>query len=209
MSEVKKTLFDKISEILKTAIWPIIVLIVLFWYNKEFKKVIDNSTKVSIGSFSMEVQREATNQGFSELGKIITGLNETELKLLLSMSESQSFGFVGRNNKNYFLSGKIRNWEGLEKGGLVTFEGFTVDEVESYLMRLGAKKELRYYNPKGESMGAKERDFTEESYAIELDGSKVSNQDAMKLDSYMIKLSDKGKQAINIILKTLVESMNK
>lgn len=104
MNNEVKTKFENIIELIRVTMWPLIVIIVLIFFYSDVKNLINKSSKVSVGSFSMEIQREAQDQGSAKLGELIVNLNEKELKLLLSNAQVGVFGLIGRNNENFSLT---------------------------------------------------------------------------------------------------------
>lgn len=209
MGKHTKSRFELIIRLIKVMIWPLLVLFVMCLYHSDIKRIIDNTNKVSVGTFSMEIMKEAKSVGFSELGVIITDLNKSELKLLLSISNSERFGLIGRNSTEYFLPENTRIWAKLEEYDLVEFENFTLKEVEENLINLGAKKEIFYYNDKGEYSIAKSKDFHIKSYMYMLDVDKLSKDEKIALEHYSILLTKKGKQAIDIIINTIIDELNR
>jgi len=85
MAEAKKSTFENINDLLKAILWPLVVIIVFIFYHSEVSDMFKHSSKVSVGSFSMEIQREARNQGSAELSDVITELSASGIKRLLSM----------------------------------------------------------------------------------------------------------------------------
>ncbi|MDX2191508.1 MAG: hypothetical protein SFY32_16775 [Bacteroidota bacterium] len=203
-----KSLFENINDLIKILIWPIVVITTLILYYDDIKVVINNSSKVTIGSFSMEIIKEANLQGFSELGQIITNLEEEELRVLLIIAEGSQFSLIGHNKSDYFLPSKTKIWEKLKKYNLVKFENFTLNEVENLLISLGAQKHEIFYNDKGEYSAVKNEEFNEKSYEYFLSSSKISDEDKQKLESFSIILTDQGKKAIDIIIKTVINELN-
>jgi len=200
----KKSNFENYIELLKAITWPLIILVIVILYYSNIKNLINNSSKVSVGSFSMEIKKEAKNQGFAELGELITNLNGSELRLLLTIAESGNYGLVGRNDEGYFLSGKSRDWEKLEAYGLVRFNGFTMDEIEIFLSKIGAVKETIYYNDRGSYSHFKDNEFNIKTYNYTIRKDILSIENRIKLESYNISLTDKGSRSIDIIINTVI-----
>lgn len=209
MNNEVKTKFENIIELIRVTMWPLIVIIVLIFFYSDVKNLINKSSKVSVGSFSMEIQREAQDQGSAKLGELIVNLNEKELKLLLSNAQVGIFGLIGRNNENFSLTENTVIWKNLEKSGLVEFN-FNINEVENYLLKLGAKKEEWFFTEDGKSSTQiKDQDHRVKTYIYILPVKNVSASDQRQLESYNISLTDKGRKAIDIITNSVIEQLKK
>jgi hypothetical protein len=210
MEKEQKSKFENSIELLKVIIWPLILLLVLIMYHEDVKKIINNSTKVSIGTFSMEVMREAEVQGFPQLGKLVNSLNEKEIKSILSLSKGIHSSVFGRSKAGFTLSEEFMVWDELQKIGLIEFENFTTDEIFKIIEDLNAEKITVYYDKNmGQSSYEGSDVFINESYIWEINSDQLSPEEIEKLKSYTFSLSEKGEQTIHIIVESLVKELNK
>ena len=135
MDTNSKSTFENINELLKAILWPLIVIIIVFTYHNDISDMFRNSSKVSLGSFSMEMQREAKNQGSAELSNIIQELSVLGIKRLLSMGIFGNYGLIGTRREysghegGYTLAPDISSWEELINNGLVETENFKINEL--------------------------------------------------------------------------------
>ena len=87
-----KSNFENVNDLIRATMWPLIVLIFFFAYNTEFNKIIklipdrlEQSSKISIGSLSFEIERTAKLTGNEELADIVKNLSEDGIRKLLTL----------------------------------------------------------------------------------------------------------------------------
>ncbi|MCD0456349.1 hypothetical protein LPB85_12965 [Chryseobacterium sp. LC2016-27] len=85
---------------------------------------------------------------------------------------------------------------------------FNINEVENYLLKLGAKKEEWFFTEDGKSSTQiKDQDHRVKTYIYILPVQDVSASDQRQLESYNISLTDKGRKAIDIITNSVIEQL--
>lgn len=215
MTTTGKSKFENINDFLKVILWPIIVLIVIAIYHKDVSRMFQSSSKVSIGSFTMEMQKEAQSQGSGELSGIIEKLSTPGIKRLLSMGNFGRFGLVGRNSgiggkeEGYSLSPDIFNWSELIDAGLVQGDGFSIDDIISEFKNLKAEETIMYYDDEGNSSTIKDSKYPKKGAEYYIPLSRLTNDNRMKLESYSVELTENGKKALNIIVETTARQIKK
>lgn len=215
MTTNSKSTFENINEFLKTILWPLIVIIVLFTYHNDISDMFRNSSKVSLGSFSMEMQREAKNQGSAELSTIIQELSVPGIKRLLSMGNYGIYGLIGQrrednlNEGGYTLPPDISNWEELIDADLVGTENFEINEVIKLFKTLKAEEITVYYDDQGSSSTFKDSKYPYQGTEYFLATSKLTPENIRKLEGYSIRLTDNGRKALDIIVETTAKQIKK
>jgi hypothetical protein len=215
MDTNSKSTFENINELLKAILWPLIVIIVLFTYHNDISDMFRSSSKVSLGSFSMEMQREAKNKGSAELSKIIQNLSVPGIKRLLSMGTFGSYGLIGQrreysgNEGGYTLAPDISSWQELVNAELVTTENFKIDELVKLFKTLKAEEISVFYDEQGSSSTFKDSKYPYQGTEYFIATSKLTPELLRKLEGYSIILTDSGRKAIDIIVETTAKQIKK
>lgn len=208
MPDPQKTTFENINDLLKAVLWPIVVVIVLTSYHSDISNMFQNTEKMSIGSFSMEIKREAESQGSGELSGVITQLSIPGIKHLLSMGAIGRYGIVGRSPAQgdheaaYTLSPDLTSWEELEKAGLIAGSNFKIEDAVKLFMQLGAEQRQVYYDDEGTSVPFNDAAHMHKGTQYFLPVSRVNDATKQQVENYTIALTDNGRKALDIIVAT-------
>lgn len=95
-----KTTFDNINDLLKAILWPLVLVIIIMMYNRDISNMLQKSSKVSLGSFSMEMQLQAKINGEEELSKTFLKLSPPAIKYFLSMGQNKTTELVTHISKD-------------------------------------------------------------------------------------------------------------
>lgn len=126
----ERSRLDQVIALTKAAAWPIVVLVLYFQLHvpitklfEELPKTLSESSKLSFGSFAMEVQRSVALSD-SHLAEKLKGLSQSDIQELLDLYPN-GWGWVGSSEDKthyYFtMEDRIDRWKKLEKRGLVAF----------------------------------------------------------------------------------------
>lgn len=215
MESSNKSRFENINDLLKASLWPLIVIIVLITYHSDISDMFKNSSKVSLGSFTMEMQREAKNKGSEELSQIISELSVPGIKRLLSMGTSGSFGIVGvsrayeGHSEGYTLSPDVSSWKELIKAGLVSETNLKIDELIKKFENLGAEESNIYYNDEGESSPMYDSKYPYEGKLYFIATNKLTENTKTELENSSVALTANGRKALDIIVETTARQIKK
>jgi hypothetical protein len=131
------------ADVAKALAWPIVALVALVAVGGPVRTllfragdVLGASSKVSVGSFSLEVQKAAAKAGDPELGELIRGLGSEAIKLLLNTGESQVTSRGMFPPEGIFPGSAV---EDLHRAGLLEFEKKNVGELQYWLTARGKK----------------------------------------------------------------------
>jgi len=212
MNSNSKSTFENVIELLKVVLWPLIVIIILFTYHRDVSDMFRYSSKVSYGSFSMEMQREAKSQGSEELSEIIQGLSVPGIKRLLSMGNVGIHALIGQRSDSeleggYLLNPDIYSWEELINANLVATENIKIDDLVKLFKSLGAEENMVYYDDNGSSSTFKDPSYPYEGIEYYISNSKITPEISRKLEGYSIQLTAKGQKALNIIVETTAKQI--
>jgi len=208
MTDTKKSNFENINDLLKALLWPLVAVTVILMFKGEVRTMFQNSSKVTLGSFSMEIQREAANQGQSELSTIITKLSIPGLKKLMAMSSAGRFGLVSNrrpyqgNEGGYSLNADLSVWAELEKSGLISGESFNISSLIDHFKKLGAKETKVFYNDEGSTTTADTKQYQYEGMEYFISNTQLNDSEKAKLENFSVALTEKGRKAVNIIVET-------
>jgi hypothetical protein len=104
--DAKKSMFEHIVDLIKVTIWPFMILVFLIFYGSEISQIIkiipkklENSSKISVGSLSLEIEKSARITGNFELAEIIKNLSENGIRKLLTLG-SGPHSLMVRNQIN-------------------------------------------------------------------------------------------------------------
>jgi len=208
MAESKKTNFENINDLLKAVLWPLVVVIVLVSYNSDITDMFRNSSKVSLGDFSMEIQREAKSRGASELSSVITELSISGIKRLLSMGNSSWYNIVGESQEidaattAFYLPADLDSWIELEKAGLVKGENFKIADAVEEFKKLGAEEKKIYFNDDGYTTSSASSEYPHSGIQYQLPASRLDNKTRQNIRRFSMQLTERGKKALDIIIET-------
>jgi hypothetical protein len=208
MSATKST-FENINDLIKAVLWPLLIGLVIVSYHDDISAMFRHSSKVSIGNFSMEIQRQAANQGSASLSLVINDLSVTGIKRLLTMGNFGSHGLVGRsrsyqgyNGEIYRIAPKAEDWEELEKANLVKYDNGTLDEAIELFKKLGAHEHKIYSNNEGRHSYTKSPEYTKEGIEYILPVKSITPEEKERIEDFRVSLTDKGKKALQIIIES-------
>lgn len=196
-----------------------------FTYKSDLNKIIglipkqiEKSSKISVGSLSLEIDRTAKISGNVELAEIIKKLSEKGIRKLLTFSSISHAVLVHSKakdtNEEYFtLPSDIDVVLELEKNGLIKGnshidKNLTVEDFISLFKTFPSKKVAIYMSPEGFSMDEKYGKFTEKITQNRVFGSQLRPDELAQLNNYTIQLSDQGKKAYEIIVHVVAEQIN-
>ncbi len=214
-----KSNFENVNDLLKAALWPIIAVIVFFSYKDDIGKVIgiipkkfEDSSKITMGSITLEIEKTARSSGNAELGKIIKNLSERGISKLLTLGQSSHMVMYNTANShggpeehNFKTPSDMDVLLELEKNGLLTGDG-SVEEFFDFVKSLDHTTEVVYAYPDGtESQSSSDDAFRVERLKIE--HAILSKQQYKKLDDYTVRLSDDGRKAFEIVIKVIADQI--
>jgi hypothetical protein len=212
-----KTKFEKITDFLKTIIWPLIIVIFFLYYNKDISKIIhtvpkkiEASSKLTVGSISLEIDKSAKLSGNEELGKIIKNLSKEGIRKLLWLSFGKFQMFSEReietkakSKKGFNFPTDIKILKELEDNGLISTEGMTFNQIYELCQTSRVTKNehwkgidsLNNFNINSDVMI---REF-EYSISTEL----LNSKEKQSLTNHMVNLTENGQKAIKIIVDVI------
>lgn len=220
-----KSRFENINDLIRAMIWPLVILIFFIAYHGEFTKIvtlipseIERSSKISIGSMTLEIEKTARSSGNGKLAVIIKNLSEKGIRKLLSMG-SGSHSFMIRSK--LFKNGTTENGftlpidtdvlKELEKKGLLQTNE-PIDKFLSYFKGLHPNESTRYTSPDGlsssDSNSGPDSTYTKNTdYSIPV--SRLSSADSLRIEQFDGKLSQQGQKAFDIIVQVIAEQLKK
>lgn len=216
MAEIPKTLFENINDLVKSLIWPFIILLFFFTYKAELNSIIRevpekirNSSKLSFGSFSIEIEKAAKESGNEELGKVITNLSEGGIRKLLTLGSGRYMLVqVDNINKSFGLPNDLDIMSELEEKGLIQFNE-PLNKFLSYFDSLKPDEQIMYMGKNGNSSTARSEDYSEKYIQKTLSQDHLTKDDITRIEEFNIELSDLGKKAFDIIVKVISQQINK
>ncbi|WP_303317849.1 hypothetical protein Q4Q34_18215 [Flavivirga abyssicola] len=211
-----KSNFEHIVSLIKSLIWPFIILVFFLSYKTEFNAIVNylpemikKSSKVTVGGISIEVQNIAEISGNPELAKIIPSLSNEGIKTLLKIGTGGRHIVLSRRGDSLFnLTESINPFYELESNGLakasygynkpkVSIKKFLEDYVSLNLSDLD--HELNLKKIEGINLNRMKK------------GIKRSNTTSSKwesLDNFGIELNDEGKKAYEIIIQVVSKELS-
>jgi len=229
MAEDSKTNFDRINDFLKTIIWPLIIVLVLILYGKQIGRLVkvipdkvEQSSKMSFGSFSLEIDRAAKTIGNPELANIIKGLSEEAVKKLLELGTKRPSGIISysidkNGNPQKFSLYDINEYIELNNNGFlkIDYGSLSLPDWYSFFQSLGPKDQLLLQLKDGSYLYDFElqRKFNADTlrrkiiYKV-LDRKGIAADDIEKLQRFQVSLSSKGWDAYYIILRAIGQQFN-
>jgi hypothetical protein len=214
-----KSTFENINDLLRALAWPLLILLAFLVYRTEFNAVIRlipekirSSSKITVGSLSLEIERTAREQGETELGAIIQNLSEPGIRKLLTLgSGSHSLAVrddidrQGRQKNALSLPPDLADFLELEKSGLLDAD----EPIETYAayFRSLADKSTRYRSPEGNTSDrpATANNVKFDHYSIPTD--RLTAAEKQHLEQQSVWLSEKGRKAFDIIVKVVGEQI--
>ncbi len=220
MPDNPKSTFENINDLLKSILWPFIFLIVFFTYKAEFTKIfkilpekVENSSKIAIGSFSLEIEKTAQRQGSGELSKVIKALSTEGIKKFLTLGSGRYSIIVrmqdeknGVKESGYALPNDTETLLELEKANLISGDT-PIQSFISYFKKLNPNVKTKYLSDNGSYSYTKTDNFNKEVKEYFLPGSNLSENDLKKIEHFDVFLTDNGHKAFDIIVKVTAEQI--
>lgn len=129
--EKKTDLFSLILALIKTLVWPIVILTIYLQVKdpilhtfQQIPGALSQSQKLSVGTLSFEIERSLETDGDQELKDRIRGLSYDEfVELHRLYRRGRCWVVFSFDRKRFFLPGQqqIELWSKLSDRGLVTF----------------------------------------------------------------------------------------
>lgn len=220
MSELKKTTFEKINDLLKTILWPFIVIGILLVYNVELGKIIslipqklESSSKISVGSFSFEIEKTAKKYGNDQLAQSITKLSEKGIIKLLTLGSGRHSIMV--RGEEFENDSKIETFSlPFDYEALLELEAQKLLEADepmedfaSFFMGLNPDRKKVFVSPDG-SRTYRQNESDEEKTKYTISVSKLNQREVERIDRMGVKLSKTGKEAFEIIVQVVGQQIN-
>lgn len=121
----------------KALAWPVVALFAFASVCTPVKTLLERagdvlaaSSKVSVGTFSVEVQKAATSAGDPELGRLIRGLSSSAIRALLG---------VGESAYESSASNEHAGLDELERAGLLRYDEKSDKSLKYRLTSRGSK----------------------------------------------------------------------
>lgn len=220
--ENPKSTFENVVNLLSVSLWPLIVIIVFFMYHSEVGKIIklipeklENSSKISVGSLSFEIQKTAAIAGNEELGKIIKNLSEKGIRRLLTLGTGRAAIILrsqvdvnGTREPGFTIPHDYDTLLELEKDGLLNADESLKDFL-TFFNGLNPIKSEVYVSEDGLNTSFEKKDGEQKMTELSIPLSKLSAADSQRIDRYGVELSKSGKQAFGIIVKVISGQIKK
>jgi len=220
--DVKKSMFENTVDLIKVTIWPFMILVFLVFYGSEINQIIkiipeklESSSKISVGSLSLEIEKSARITGNFELADIIKNLSENGIRKLLTLGSGPHSLMVrneindhGQQKKAYSIPIDIEVFQELEKCDLLKADE-PIDKFISYFKSLNPVKKDRFRDNHGSASDSKRDEFQTGYTEYMLPVENLKSADVEKIDRYEVILSENGQKAFNIIVRVIAEQIKK
>ena len=186
----------------KIVAWPLVILILLLflWHPiadtfAKLPDLVSSSTKITIGSFSMEMDRVAKIIGNESLGRLMGGLSTRSIELLIETGNAR-YHFVGTQmgptGDMIVLPNEldIEALKELENKNLLEFEQ-PIDDFMLFIQELDLVQD--------QSISSVKRYYDVTRPLTDKEISRLENQ------SYF--LTDLGKEAFDLVVSTVVSQL--
>lgn len=171
-----------------------------------------DSSKISTGFLTLEIEKTARSTGNSELAEIIKNLSEQGVRKLLTLGSGRYMIMTRpyESEQSFSTPPDLHVFRELEEKGLLVanedFDGFI-----KYLKTLGAEERTIHFNGDGsftkiEDDGGEGDDDEGIQYVIPL--SKLSSADYKRVDNFGVELSENGRKAFDIIVRVIAEQID-
>ena len=124
--------FQEITELIKAIIWPLLVVALIILYRKSISRFLNLSNKLSIGDFSLEIEKRTKIIGRVDIYQDLKKLSSESIKFLFGLEPNEnsfphlistSYGHGADNATHYGLpkKEKIKIYYELESTGFIEF----------------------------------------------------------------------------------------
>jgi hypothetical protein len=214
---MKKINIDSITNLIKTIVWPLIFLLIFLSYKSEFNRVIEliplkfaESTRVSLGTFTLEIQETAKSTGNDELGDVITNLSEAAVRKLLSLgTERRSIIIRGSEDGEYILPDDYEVYLELQNKGLLDSDEPLL-EFFNFFLSLSPEANIRYRNSRGQLSSLMDHPTDSQiiQYKLNVNDITFSKEREEKIEGLTVKASEKGQEALEILLEVITSQLS-
>jgi len=221
MTDVKKSNFENINDLIKAIIWPLVILLFFIFYGTEIGKIIklvpekiESSSKISVGSLTLKIEKTAQSTGNGELAVIIKKLSEKGIRKLLTLGSGRHSLMVrsklnedGVKQDAYSIPEDIDVFEELEKNGLLISDE-PISGFIKFVRKLDPIEKIHYKNSHGSWSDEQRDSFTIKYVEYILPFQKLSAEENIRLDSFGVELSETGKKAFEIVVHVIAEQIS-
>lgn len=220
MPDKAKSTFENIVDLLKAILWPIIVLFIFFSYKTELGEIIrlipkkiETSSKISIGSISLEIDKKARSTGNEELGGIIKTLSEKGIRRLLTLGIGRYDVIVhskiydnGKEGDSYTIPHDWDVLQELEKSGLLKADE-PLEKFLSFFKSLHPIGKTVYLSKDDHTSTSPDETYNQKFVELTMPVSRLNADDYKRIDRFAVELSESGKLAFNIIVRVVGEQI--
>lgn len=222
MADQPKSTFENINDLIKALLWPVIIFIFFLSYRSEFNSIVklipkklENSSKITIGSLSFEIEKTAKESGNGELAEIIKNLSERGIRKLLTLGSGRHSLMVrnettanSNSEKSYSIPRDIDVVQELAKKGLLVTDE-PLDNFISFFMNLKPIEKEQYTWTDESPIDSHGDPISQKYTELQIPISKLNKSDEERIDHYGFQLSSSGKKAFDIIVHVIAEQINK
>lgn len=188
-----------ITDLIKAAFWPAIVLLLFIEFHEDIKRVItmipsqfERASKVQFGDLVLEIREQAAQTGDSELARILGDLNSAEIAALLRIPAGTNYGLTGgygdnRPARTLPLTEVVEPLFSLARRGLVEFT-VPVERLEADIHSLS---------------------FRVEASSRVFDFSEGASDAAKELDRASYSLTERGKAGVDAVIKAVATQLTR
>lgn len=194
--------FENLIALIKVIIWPIIALILFISLHTPLMKILDTlpplveeSTKLSYGDFSLEIEQRAIAGGYPELAEVLSLLSPEALEVLLQTSNGQSSLVSYSSDKQAIFFPSRRSMDGL--------------------VELAEKQLINFTLPLEDYISFKDSVLVESNYTGTDDRSAytpsrtLSDDEFKKITTQRYELTPQGVTARFLIIQTVIQLLEK
>jgi hypothetical protein len=222
MSEIAKSTFENINDLIKATAWPLIVIIIFIFYRKELGSIIklipnkiEKSSKITVGSLSFEIEKSAKIAGDEQLGIIIKNLSEKGIRKLLTLGSGRHSIMVRSEKLKNDIQEKafttpidLDVLKELEKNGLIKIDE-SIDDFVAFFKKLKPIEEVKFKSADGSYRDTEDDNHKEKFMQLSISELSLTEEQRKKIDKYGLELSENGRKAFEIIVHVIAEQINK
>lgn len=149
--EQLKTIIDLVTSL----VWPGIIMWVLFYFRNQIKRLLDllpsklnQASKISVGSFSLEIEEKLKELGMSDLTETMHTLSREAYELIIKLGNTSSYYHLisqswSNDGTSYFSlpsDKELKFYKEIEEKGIIEFSEPLDEIVEKFKKFKNCKK---------------------------------------------------------------------
>lgn len=208
LSRKKEKSFYFNPELITRISWPLLILVTLIIFYQPVVNKLQQSSEISVGTFSLKVRESAKSRGDSGLASKLEGLSKKAIELLIDAGDKDMY-FIGEFEGKYdIISESFLGYLELEKAGFLESKS-KIQDLNRWVWSKTGNTRVWYYNNDGSFSPKPVGADPHFEIRYQLDPELLTKEEIELLENTYAKLNVKGREAWDLIVTVVAEQLAK